>query len=363
MRLSRLLFLAALSFPLVANRAVGEDDPALTAARARQQAAQSVSVEYRVKDVIAKGGYIPNAHKSTPPVPPDETTFESSNRLIIDDSKYRFEHNHFITYSLGGKLNQIRFVNVSNGTVAKFMAPDGLDNSGKAGCCAIQIPEHARNFDTAELLPILMTFRAVNEEFARYSVPEWKPTGETVVIDGTTCREYAVPTPDRSTTKYWLDPSGDYVVRRLRREWDGRLTDQQDVTYRKHESGSWVPETWVHQRYSAVGDVVRSSRTDVTALRLNEPQPAERFDLAFPVGASIQDSSDPRNIKHFFVEADGSLRQMTSAELNPSKPKPRFSRRQWWFIGSWLAVGVGLFVYVSVRLRMSRASRKLGTQA
>lgn len=359
--MARVLVPVSVTVALLATAlpAAVEVDPAAVSARTRQQAVKSASVEFKVRDVIAKGGWL--FSDPAKPIPPEETIFESNNRLIFDGSKYRIENNHFVLLWGNSKVIRVPLWTVSDGKVAKVLWPEGLPNSGPWG--NISNPEDILDLKMPDLSPICMCFRWQDKTFVSNVCEEYQPTGRSMVIDGVNCREYMVRPSERMTAKYWLDPSKDYLVRRYILEGKGRPTDQWDISYRKHESGIWVLDAWTHLQFSVDGKVGRTWRAEVTSLRLNEAQPSKLFDLDFPVGSSFYDQRNRRELPAFHVEPDGSLRRLTPAEMKPpSAPKfrPWSQRNQWWFGGVWGALGLGLAVFVALRLRARRASRKLG---
>src|SRR5947208_2849428 len=101
----------------------GDEDPAIAAARARQQAVTSLSVEYTVKEVIEKGGCFPLTANPQKPIPAQQTVLESKNRLIIDGRKFRFEDNHIVIQEMSGHLHLNSAVTVSDGQIHKVLRP------------------------------------------------------------------------------------------------------------------------------------------------------------------------------------------------------------------------------------------------
>jgi len=344
-----------------------EDDPALIAARGRQQAVKSAVIEYKIKDVISKGGWVFTSQAR--PVPPDDITFESNNRLIFDGARYRIDNNHFVMlFGIGtNRVIQVPLWTASDGTVTKSLWREGMPNSGPWG--TINGVDDKMDLKIPDLDPVWMCLRWDDSSFVPQVVGTYKPSGSSKEIDGAKCREYAAKQNGRTTVKLWVDPNKDYTVRRLVCERDGRISDQWDVSYRRHEKGIWVPEAWSHRWHSSDGRIVRVCRAEAMAVRLNEPLPAESFDLTFPVGSILydqRDQRDPRNPAKFHVEADGSIRRFTEEEIRPpvQAKNHRWYRRNQWVLGSaWVAVGVGLLVYVVRRLRAARSRRRLGMQS
>ena len=87
---------------VLASVAVGQpgkmDDPAVTAARVRQERIKTAAIEFKVTEVYSKGSVSEGnpVIKKGSIAPPDETTLESTNRFVIDGTKTRYEGNHFL---------------------------------------------------------------------------------------------------------------------------------------------------------------------------------------------------------------------------------------------------------------------------
>src|SRR5262249_33934052 len=135
-----------------------------------------------------------------------------------------------------------------------------------------------------EITPILMAFRGFNGAMSPYRIPDLKPSGSTLPIDGAPCQEQVMKFANNSIESFWLDPTKDYVPRRIRNQPTTRLIEQADIHYRRHDTFGWVPDWWVQNFYSASGRVLTSTKVEVLEMGLNEPQPAEQFDIHFPVG-------------------------------------------------------------------------------
>src|SRR5262245_15502342 len=103
------------------------------AAKARQDAAKSLEVEIKVKEFQARGSVseddpVLKARPSPTPmvIPAVDTTVESTNRLVIDGVKVRYENNHPLWHIRTGELHPTAKISASNGQVSKIFLPRGL---------------------------------------------------------------------------------------------------------------------------------------------------------------------------------------------------------------------------------------------
>jgi hypothetical protein len=192
-----------------------------------------------------------------------------------------------------------------------------------------------------EVFPLTMTIRGLSPAVAQHLVSQMRPSDNTVTIDGAPCKEYTVKSSAARTDRYWLDPARDYVIRRIRRmekQRGGQLVQQVDVAYRPHNACGWVPASWVHRHYTPAGAAGRTTTVEVLDLRLNEPQPAELFDLRFPPGTTFYDA---RAGKAYRVQPDGSIGE------DPIRPRTELPvavvppREPWYRRNKWLLIGLG----------------------
>jgi hypothetical protein len=276
-------------------------------------------------------GSIADATGSRALFPPDDVTLESVNLLVLDGEKYRYEDHHPVFWPGGSWVRQ-DMVSAFNGSVAATFLPRGPSGSGSpAGTVYNGASDVALLPFT--LAPLGLTLRWLNPALNPYRRRLMRPTGNTLPLDGAPCREYRLDVPLR----LWLDPEKDYVVRRVRTG-----AQQLDVSYRR-VSGVWVPDSWVVSRLSQDGAALVMDKVEVLEVRLNEPQPAELFDLHFPPGCEVHDKRTTP-AKNYVVEPDGSLRELPRAEEGELSPPPREPAGPWYWRNRWLLAGLGVVV-------------------
>jgi hypothetical protein len=91
---------------------------------------------------------------------------------------------------------------------------------------------------------------------------------------------------------------------------------------------------------------------EVVDLRLNEPQPADLFDLRFPPGTGFYDARDS---KAYRVQPDGSIGEdpvRTREDLPVAVVPPR---EPWYRRNKWLLMGLGtMFAALGLRHALQR---------
>jgi hypothetical protein len=339
----------------VAGSAPADDAPHVKAARARQEAAKTVYVEFKLTEAVPPGGHMnPRNHPGAAKilVPPRETTLEAINRLILDNEKHRYENNNFCSFRLNGNVLQGKCITAFDGAVERNLYPDGVSNEG------VPWGSFGRRFSRPVigdrlLLPIVQAFRGADPRNGCDVCGEMKPTGNTLVIDGAVCEESLVEYWTGWATSYWLDPDSDYLARRICLRWGDWITEQFDIRYRRHEKDGWAPESWVRKDFFR-GDPGITTTVEVLDLRLNAPQPAERFELIFPPGAFVSETGNGG--KQYQVQPDGSLREVSPSSPPPADPEPPDDSS----VGhhKWLAIGVAMAFAIIVYVLAARRKRQ-----
>src|SRR5262249_51596856 len=153
----------------------------------------------------------------------------------------------------------------------------------------IDVPASECGDGGSEVGPLNYAFRGLRPNFTSNWLNHIKSTGQTSSIDGTACTEYAVTDAGSdSGTRFWLDPTKDYVVRRIPFPRNrGERPEQMEVRYEPNKDAGWVPTSWVHTEYSKEGAVRSTTTYQVLSIRLNEPIPATEFELHFETGTLV----------------------------------------------------------------------------
>src|SRR5262245_32541278 len=332
------------------------EDPAVTAARVRQEKIKTAEIEFQVSELYTKGSVSDGSPLSSNGriAPPDDSTLESTNRLVIDGAKCRFESNHFLWHVQQEKFLRDASIYVADSKTAMMYSPDGLVSSGIPHG---HIHRYLRNEGSFSLLaaPLLLAIRGVEPRINVFEVAEMVPGTDLMPISGANCVRYTIRHTGDYERIYWLDPDNEYVARRICGERNGKLSEQCDVIYRLDSAcGCKVPESWTRKRFSDSGEVLSSFKASVISARFNSPQPDERFTLAFPGGTEV---FDERNEKYFRVLEDGSMREVAptgeplTAETVAQPATPWYRRNQWLLLGLGAVFVLILAAYLTCRMR------------
>ncbi len=301
---------ALVILPPARGQPAAADDPAVTAARKRQEAVRTASVKLEVRHTIPRGSVSASytlRPKSAPPVPEEDKTLGWADRLVLDGEKVRYEK-YFRTITMpSGRIRNRYSVSVFDGSVSIDFYSHGI---GESSVPRAIIRRNTRLDEVTDLLvPVTMVFRGLNRNLNFYPLTEMKPSGVVLPINGTPCREHILNNgPPEVTTSFFLDPGAGWVPLRITRQRLGRLSSQCDIEYHRHESGIWFPFSWVYTQYGAEGTAPTTTKVEVLDIRLNEPQAPEQFELVFPEGTQVYDE---RTGKEYRVQPDGTMRVLS----------------------------------------------------
>jgi hypothetical protein len=338
------------------SSAAAEPDPAEVAARDRQEAVKTIALEFKCTEVTARGAIsheeraeplpdVPNA------VPREESTRESTNRLVIDGKKARYEDNHIQVFSPDGTIVNGNRLILCDGTATTTFFPKGMgmtDGSPPSGI--IDTMPGLESAKTSLLWPITMTYRAFDPQIISYPWAGILPTGASLVIEGVECREYEIKPSTTTSIRFWLDPTSDFIPRRISYWKKGLLREQLDIAFERHEPTNWVPVSWVRKRYALDGGALVTTRVEVVSLRLNEPQPADLFEMSFPPGTRVNDNGKK---KAYIVQANGDMHEVTPGFTEIPNPVTVATQPGvlWFQRYKWLILGLaGILFLVGILL-------------
>ncbi len=338
--------------------ATGDSNPAVVAARKRQETVKTLEIKFKQTDIIAPGGVsdkAPPMYKPASLVPPKETTVQSVNRYVIAENKIRFENNHPSWRMPQGRLLERGALSVTNGKDGLLLFPTGIGAQGTAEGI-IEKNAQIAEFQLFVLAPINLTLRAFDPVVCAYPLEEWKRSGTTRMVGGVQCEEY-LDSRSTITRHYWLAPKQDHVIRQVQVIERGKLRDQCDIDYTKNDICGWMPTAWRWSQHTPTGKLAQTTKIEVLEYRLNETQPAEQFELKFPPGCRVHNN---KNSKEYLVKDDGTMREQsrTGEELpdvvfQPQSPWVR--RHQWELISAALALLLLIVGLVAWRKRAARS--------
>ncbi len=336
---------------------------ALRAAERRQACTITFDVTIGKVEWIGKGamselsgGEAEMARKNYKTVIPDkEMSYKSTERLLIDRSRVRYEVKGSKFYMPKAELIPSETLFISDGQQAKdFSAniaqPDGGETIPGGN---IQTRDNPLRFGTVQLLPLFMSLRGASDDFDFVKLKELIPSSKVMQIEGVPCEEYHRPSKGISPPVFfvWLDPNREYVITRIQiNSPNGNPQVRIDIRYERNDNCGWLPKSWTQSDYSpSTRRLLTSTDVTIEKMLLNASYPITVFQKEFSPGTRVTDDNDG---SVFLVRKDGTMSKLRGPQDTSNAKHENGSRMT--FV--WALVGVILFV-TSVLLWRRRRKR------
>ena len=315
------------------NTFAAPDDP-VSAARERQEKFKTVLLEYRQVSRMDK--------PETANRVAHELSASAVNKVVIQDQKIRVEDNN-PTMSSGQGFFRMNRIAVFDGAALHEIYPNAM-SAGEPPLAVRQLksakPEVYRN------LPVTMFFRGLQPVAHEAGFAEIKPTGQTEVIDGSACVVWEYRNGE-FVSRYSFDPAKSFALVRVQSK--NSLTT---ISYRKDDTWGWLPTGWKSHQ-TPEGKTAYHFECEITNLVINALVADDQFKVVYPPGSNVHDEDSKAD---FIVEADGSLRERTLAEM--FGPSQGSASRPWRQSHLWLSLtGLSVFLLLATTLAIRRRHR------
>jgi hypothetical protein len=370
------LAFASLSWVISGASAQVQPSPTLETIRQawedREQRVRTVKIEWVERMTIAKGylsslfADIPSAREDVgipagAVVPPLDTTFDVPSSMTLDGAKLRYTRNDQQWSSkVNGYVLQPEIC-VYDGDVGKSLLPNGTPSTPYPSAIVRRANPAAR---FVHMMPILMTYRALLPSFRGFNVESMEPTGGRAIIDNNTCVELQ-ETGSGNTLRIWLDPSLGYVMVRYLSLVQDHVRCKLDIRYVNGPDRNPVPKEWSFAWFTRDGKLESAASATVTKFEIDAAVNGGDFELEFPPGTLVNDSTNPKSEVNYIAKERGKKRNIpreemraTYEQLIASEPGNALGKKD----RSWsIAVGVSVAVAVlagAILVWRRRSSRK-----
>jgi hypothetical protein len=313
------------------------EDLAVAAARKRQESIKTLDVRFKHTETYAKGA-VSDASRSNPnppaPVPAEDISVESTNRIVIDGGRIRIEDNHPRWYERGErsyKHSEIAAFDGNNGYL--LLQGEYGGKSSAQGTINNKTPALHVHF-----VPLFISIRGWNPPIGPRTITQLQTSGTSEKIGGDLCDLYFVPTKNESKTQYWLDAKRDYSVRRIRNEHSGKIDSFCNIQNAHDDRYGWLPKSWSYEEYSWKGKLLATHSFEILEMNINEPEPAELFTIQFPPGCRVHNQITKTE---YVVGPDGTMR-----ETDPVAYVPPPAKKTWFPPMLWIASAAALLFIV-----------------
>lgn len=158
--------------------------------------------------------------------------------------------------------------------------------------------------------PITMAYRPFDTTMSYLDAGNLKMTAEQGMVDGRPCLILRQRTGD-SVQTVWVDAGREFVPVRYLSERGGVTSFQVDVSHSKDAKYGWVPTSWSIALLEKDGAISESWDAKVVKYELNETIPESTFQLDYPPGTMVHDSTTKED---YLVLENGGKRPILRGE-------------------------------------------------
>ena len=294
-------------------------------------------------------------------VPPADVDVTLQATFALNDSSIRFDYEYSRWSRPKNSIETKAYLSHHDGRLLRIINPDGsVSDNGRPftdGLSTIS-PKHSETA-IAPVWPITTILFANHSRLQSIAPTQFVVVGMTT-IGGERMIELRNASNAEARDRLFVDPARGYCPRKLVTygHRSGKIRLVIDVAVVPHPIVDWMPQNWSVLEHAADGSLVQSTKYTVRKSSINEPIPAEVFDLKPPVGAvTIDYSTQGASIS--IIKEDGSARKLSPAEagrpydeiVSLANAADRYQRRRMWLIRCAAVVAVLLASGVIYRYR------------
>jgi hypothetical protein len=261
--------------------------------RLRASKLQKLRVTFKQKTIQLTGSMNKVAMgltKITKPVPPQETTTHSENKIDFDGEQIRFEDRHPIWNMSTGKLDEKRLmISTTTGTSARamYLNHEAKIPGGMAG--VIERNGAGRNLINPSIIPLQLHCRGkLGSTESNYDLNMYISTGANTLIGGHSCVIYKHRFLTNSGIEYAIDEKRNHCIRRM---IEYNATGDKpilvtEIEYVTDAEIAWIPSKWNFVRYdNRTGTLLSTTTIDGLHFDRTQTYPEDYFTPSFPPGS------------------------------------------------------------------------------
>jgi hypothetical protein len=238
----------------------------------------------------------------TKTVPPKAITVAHRVLLILDDDKARIEVNGPSWSGIHNKVVELEYRLVLNKETEK-----SLFDIRRAGGNAVGFVKHSSahtQSQTLHNLPLFVHFRPFQLRYPNMSADRWRPSDVHGQVGGRPCVVIECLAAPKIINRLYVVAEQDCAVVRIEYLNDGHVELREDIAYERDGDNEWVPSGWSGSLYGAKTSRLREAcNATMVSHRLNLRVRVDEFDLRFPVGTEVTETS--RESQDTYVVLDG----------------------------------------------------------
>ncbi len=305
---------------------------AIAAWRKKEEKIRTLHIEWNERYTVAKGaffrspedGTIDRKNPDSITAPSENTTYDVSFAILIDQGKFKFVDNSIIVNNQLGVLPQKKeWVSIGEGKKALYHSRDDAFPQGYIAKKDVFV--YPTDLDYPILVPVMMALKPYHPTLTFFNnfADKYEVEPARVIIEGRSCLQFkeAAPLPRGPTRIFCVDPERDYSVVRctiLR----GNKSIIQEYTYQafEHSEFGWIPLKWSVIEMRGDGSFSTSRVATVASYRINDPIDPNEFVLEFPPGTWV---NDQKTGSVYIIRPNGSHRRVLDEEIALNIPYER----------------------------------------
>ncbi|HLJ92934.1 MAG TPA: hypothetical protein VKU02_07055 [Gemmataceae bacterium] len=328
--------------------------------RARERDCAAFKIKWKETQTFVKGS-LTNSKTAKHPkgqVLPPETMEAVAHFVLCVDGEKMKEISDAMEVTQTMDMKRQEETAAFNGEINKSFRPAQIQEYPQG---FIGDEKYITGLNVYNLRPVLVPFRPFRYQswgyFSEADLLKNYATIRSAIIDAHRCivlRETGMSRPNYK--ELWLDPEREYIPLREVMFARGKPYLQIDWEEYRREALIWVPVAWKIQELN--GGIMKSVRGTVVECTINQPIPAEEFEIEFPSGTWVIDrrSKDRYGTPSHYILKDSGKRMISAEELN-SKTYQQLNAEQRFTTRWTLAVAASAAALLVIALVLYRRNR------
>jgi hypothetical protein len=300
-------------------------------------------------------------------LPKSDHTHRGSHTFVIDRDKMRYEVRSKVFMTSKEDWVDWNHDAVFDGTTGLSFEDQPSLPFRTAQRVAAKVPPA---FRTPVVFAVIQDVRPLAMDLCPVRLSDFRSSGRKATIRGHECVELIpIRKSADASCSVWTDPKLGHLIVRWQQDWSrrGAITSarQDDIEYKEHEPGIWLPASWSATRQGGKGDHWWRIEARMVRVEVDIRPTASVFDTSPPPNSVFTDTKADGTWRESVIREDGSSTTVTpatrEAAIRELMGQPSQRPHGWWSRNRYIIViivAVCLFTVLAlVRRRRFAASK------